>query len=189
MDFELNATCNLRCPMCPLSVESNSNKKQYQIPFELFCEIIDEGVSKGLSSIRLNYLNEPLLREDLEYFIKYAKSKGILDIYFSTNGMLLNKQRIKSLIESGLDRIQISLDTCSEEIYNKMRPGGNYQKVINNIQELTNIKKETNNLTPLVRVNFVRTEINEHKLEDFLAFFFGGGGSRYDWRLRDGKAA
>lgn len=89
--------------------------------------------------------------------------------------MLLNKQRIKSLIESGLDRIQISLDACSEEIYNKMRPGGNYQKVINNIQELIKIKKETNNLTPLVRVNFVRTEINEHKLEDFLAFFWGGG--------------
>lgn len=38
-----------------------------------------------------------------------------------------------------------------------------------------------------MRVNFVRTEINEHELEDFLALW--GGGSRYDWRPRDGKAA
>lgn len=83
MDFELNATCNLRCPMRPLSVESNNNKKQYQIPFELFCEIIDEVVSKGLSSIRLNYLNEPLLREDLEDFIKYAKKEYFGYLFFN----------------------------------------------------------------------------------------------------------
>lgn len=47
IDFELNATCNLRCPMCPLSVELNSEKKQYKFPFELFCKIIDEGVKYG----------------------------------------------------------------------------------------------------------------------------------------------
>ncbi|MBZ7938140.1 radical SAM/SPASM domain-containing protein [Campylobacter molothri] len=171
VDFELNATCNLRCPMCPLSVESNSEKKQYKIDFELFCKIIDEGTANGLQSIRLNYLNEPLLRDDLEDFICYAKRKGILDIYFSTNGTLLTKERAKSLIESGLDRIQISLDATSKELYEQMRPGSNYEKVIDNIFGLIELKKEMESQIPFVRVNFVRTEINEHELDNFMEFW------------------
>ncbi|EIU4507184.1 radical SAM protein [Campylobacter jejuni] len=171
IDFELNATCNLKCPMCPLSTEINSEKKKYLFPFELFCKIIDIGVSKGLRAIKLNYLNEPLLRNDLEEFICYAKQAGILDIYFSTNGMLLDEKRIYSLIKSGLDRIQISIDAFSEATYNKVRPGGNYIKIKNNILNLIKIKKLTDSLTPLVRINFVRTELNEHELKQFIGFW------------------
>lgn len=171
VDFELNATCNLKCPMCPLSTEINVDKKKYLFPFDLFCKIIDDGVSKGLRAIKLNYLNEPLLRNDLEEFINYAKKSGVLDIYFSTNAMLLNEERIYSLIKSGLDRIQISIDAFSEDVYNEVRPGGNYEKVKNNILNLIKIKKSLNSLTPLVRVNFVRTELNEHELKQFIDFW------------------
>ncbi|WP_237021994.1 radical SAM/SPASM domain-containing protein [Helicobacter cinaedi] len=171
IDFELNATCNLRCPMCPLSVEVNSEKKHLLFPFDLFCKIIDEGVAKGLKAIKLNYLNEPLLRNDLEDFIIYAKKAGVLDIYFSSNGLILTKERAKSLINAGLDRIQISIDAYSEDIYNTIRPGSNYHKVVNNVLQLIKLKKELKSLTPLIRVNFVRTEINEHQLDDFIDFW------------------
>lgn len=171
IDFELNATCNLRCPMCPLSVEVNSEKKHLLFPFELFCKIIDEGVPKGLRAIKLNYLNEPLLRNDLEDFISYAKKAGVLDIYFSSNGLLLTKDRAQSLINAGLDRIQISIDAYSEDVYNTIRPGSDYKKVVNNVLQLIELKKELKSLTPLVRVNFVRTELNEHQLDDFIDFW------------------
>ncbi|MDY5184628.1 radical SAM/SPASM domain-containing protein [Helicobacter trogontum] len=171
INFELNATCNLKCPMCPISLESNSDKKQFVFPFKIYKKVIDEGVSKGLKAIRLNHVNEPLLRNDLEEFIVYAKRKGILDIYLSTNGLLLTQQRAKSLIESGLDRIQISLDAFSESIYKEMRPGSNYTKVKGHILQLIELKKQMQSITPLIRVNFVRTEINEHELDDFIAFW------------------
>lgn len=171
INFELNATCNLKCPMCPISLESNSDKKQFVFPFEIYKKLIDEGVSKGLKAIRLNHVNEPLLRNDLEDFIEYAKVKGILDIYLSTNGLLLTAQRAKSLIESGLDRIQISLDAFSESIYKQMRPGSNYKKVKENVLNLIELKKQMDSLTPLIRVNFVRTELNEHELSSFIDFW------------------
>ncbi|EAL1800952.1 radical SAM protein [Campylobacter jejuni] len=171
IDFELNATCNLSCPMCPLSVESNNEKKHFQISYDLFCKIIDEGVKMGVKSVRLNHINEPLLRKDLEDFIIYAKRRGILDIYISTNGLLLTKERGISLIKAGLDRIQISLDANSQELYEQMRPGSNYKKVVDNILNLIELKKEMQSLTPLVRVNFVRTEINEHELDNFISLW------------------
>ncbi|EGK8096201.1 radical SAM protein [Campylobacter lari] len=171
LDFELNATCNLKCPMCPLSTESNSDKKHDIFPFELFCKIIDDGVSKGLKAIKLNYLNEPLLRDDLEKFIIYAKNAGILDIYFSTNAMLLNEDRARSLIQSGVDRMQISIDAFTENTYKQMRPGGVFHKVKNNVLKLIEIRNELQSITPLVRVNFVRTELNEHELQEFTEFW------------------
>ncbi len=171
IDFELNSTCNLKCPMCPLSVEVNSEKNSNLFPFELFKEIISAGVKKGLSAIKLNYLNEPLLRADLEEFITYAKEAGILDIYLSTNGLLLSKARIHSLIEAGLSRIQISIDAYSEEVYDKIRPGSNYQKVVDNVINFIEIRNNLNLELPIVRVNFVKTELNEHQLDDFVSFW------------------
>ncbi|WP_343353508.1 radical SAM protein [Helicobacter mastomyrinus] len=158
--------------MYPLSVENNNEKKHLLFPFELFCHIIDDGIKKNaLKAIKLNYLNEPLLRKDLEKFILYAKNAGVLDIYFSSNGLLLTKDRAKSLIEAGLDRIQISIDAYSKDVYDKIRPGSNYHQVVNNVLGLIELKKELKSLTPLIRVNFVRTEINEHQLDDFIAFW------------------
>ena len=58
----------------------------------------------GTKSIKLNYINEPLLRKDLEEAIQYAKSKGIINIYFVTNGSLLTEQRIEALLQSGVLR-------------------------------------------------------------------------------------
>ena len=95
IDFELNYSCNFTCPMCTWNAESTENKgQQTWFDFEVFKEVIDEGISKGLKSIRLNYINEPLIRRDIIKFIKYARDAGILDIYFSTNGSLLNERVI-----------------------------------------------------------------------------------------------
>ncbi|MDT9673059.1 radical SAM protein, partial [Campylobacter jejuni] len=79
------------------------------------------------------------------------------------------KERAKKLIEAGLDRIQISLDAISQELYEQMRPGSNYKKVVDNVLNLIELNKSMQSLTPLVRENFVRTEINEHELDNFMS--------------------
>lgn len=172
LDFELNASCNLKCPMCPISAESPKGKgKKTWFDFEFFKEILDFSVKKGTKAIKLNYINEPLIRNDFIKFIDYAKKVGILDIYFSTNGILLNKKISTDLIKSGLTRIQISIDAITKETYDKVRPGGNYNKIIENINEFLLIKQNLNARLPLVRVNFVKTSINYHELEKFLEFW------------------
>lgn len=172
LDFELNASCNLKCPMCPLSAETNKGKgKDTWFKFEDFKNIIDHGVRNGLKVIKLNYLNEPLMRKDITQFISYAKNTGIVDIYFSTNGLLLDDAFIIELIEAGLTRIQVSIDAYTSETYDKVRPGGDLEKVISNVKRLIYIRTQLNSSTPLVRVNFVRTELNEHELQSFVDYW------------------
>jgi len=172
LDFELNASCNLKCPMCPISAESPKGKgKNTWFDFDFFKELIDYSVKKGTRAIKLNYINEPLIRNDLIKFIDYAKKKGIIDIYLSTNGILLKKELSKKLINSGLTRIQVSVDAYTQETYDKVRPGGNLKNIIENVNNFLQLRNDSNLQIPLLRVNFVKTELNEFELDQFIDFW------------------
>ena len=90
LDFELNASCNLKCPI--LAESPKGKVKSTWFDFEFYKELIDYSVKQGTRAIKLNYINEPLIRNDFIKFIDYAVSKGIIDIYFSTNGILLREK-------------------------------------------------------------------------------------------------
>ena len=172
IDFELNYSCNFTCPMCTWNAESTKNKGAATwFDFEVFKEVIDDAVVKGLKSIRLNYINEPLIRKDITKFIAYARKAGILDIYFSTNGSLLTDEVSKELINSGLLRLQISLDAHTKETYEKIRTGGNYEDVIKKVLRFLEIRNEMSTKLPTLRVNFVKTDTNKDELDDFVKFW------------------
>ena len=172
IDFELNYSCNFTCEMCTWSAENTAGRgKKTWFSFEAFKEIIDEGVPKGLKAIRLNYINEPLIRKDIIKFIQYAKKAGVLDIYLSTNGSLLKEKTIISLINSGLTRIQISIDATTKETFDKIRQGGNFSEVVNNTLNFLKIRKQLDSELPTLRVNFVKTELNKHEYDDFINYW------------------
>ncbi len=172
LDFELNYSCNFTCPMCTWNKESTANMgAEAWFDFDIYKEVIDDAIPKGLKSIRMNYINEPLMRKDIVNFISYARKAGILDIYFSTNGSLLTDDIIRDLINSGLLRLQISLDAYTEETFNKIRTGGNFKSVIKNVLRFLEIRKEMRVKLPTLRVNFVKTDTNKHELDDFVKFW------------------
>ena len=168
IDIELNSGCNMKCPFCLHGYETIKNKN---MGIDTYYKIIDEAVSIGVKSLKLNYINEPMLRKDLEDCIKYAKNKGILNIYMATNGTLLNKKRRKSIIESGITKIFISIDAASSAIYDAQRLDGRYQQVIGNITSLIKERNSQGLEFPIVRVNFLKTAINIHEVEAFEKFW------------------
>jgi len=174
LDIELNGSCNLRCPMCPISVESPKNKgPSTWFDFEFYKKLIDFSVSHGTKAVKLNYDNEPLIRKDITKFIRYAKEAGILNVYFSSNGVLLTDKFARELIDAGLTKIQISIDATTKEVYDVMRPGGDFHKVLQNVVMFKRVRDEVQSKLPLIRVNFVKTELNEHQLDEFLQTWEG----------------
>jgi MoaA/NifB/PqqE/SkfB family radical SAM enzyme len=172
LNFELNYSCNFSCCNCTWSAETTRhNGRKTWFPFEVYKQIIDESVPKGLRAVRLNYLNEPLLRPDIIRFIEYARKAGVLDIYFSTNGSLLSEEMSRALIKAGLLRLQVSLDATTKETYDKIRIGGDFNSVKENIERFLTIRKELGTHLPALRVNFVKCRENERELQDFLAYW------------------
>tara|TARA_B100000965_G_C19552698_1_gene740766 strand:- start:534 stop:1604 length:1071 start_codon:yes stop_codon:yes gene_type:complete len=172
IDFELNYSCNFSCKMCTWSVENASNRgKKTWLDFSVYKKIIDDGVKNGLKSVRLNYINEPLIRKDIIKFINYAKDAGVLDVYFSTNGSLLSAKISNEILNSGLTRIQVSIDATTKDTFDKVRQGGDFDLVVKNTLNFIKLRNSSKKELPTMRVNFVRTKINEHELNDFINFW------------------
>lgn len=171
---ELTFTCNYRCPQCILGEPEEAKKMQPEIPLmpmKLFKKIIDEGEKFGCKSFCVNHTSEPLLVRDLVERIEYAKEKGFLDILMNTNGELLNEEISRKFVNSGLTRLMVSIDANSSETFKKIRVGGNFDKVRNNVLNFVKIRNEMGSKLPLVRTSFVLQKINQHEKDDFVNFW------------------
>ncbi len=165
LDIESTNACNLRCIMC---ARNFMTEKIGYMEWTLFQKIIDEGAKYRLPSIKLNYRGEPLLHPQLPEMVAYAKRKGILEVQFNTNGFPLSEKKIEELLNAGLDRIIFSFDGATKETYEKIRTGSNYERVANNIETLVKMRNEKGLKRPLVRVQMVKMQENEHEVGDFL---------------------
>ncbi len=168
LDIELNSTCNLRCVMCYYSFDKPEPKEML---INLVKKIIDEGAEKELASIKTFHRGEPLLYPKLPEVLKYAKGKGIIEVMFNTNATLLSRDKAKNLIEAGLDKINCSVDGYNEESYNKIRIGGSFETVVDNIKELQKLKKEKKVKNPIVRVHMVENPENHKDIQRFIKFW------------------
>lgn len=165
LDFELNSTCQLKCSFCR---HGNERVAKNLLPIELFQKAIDEGEQYGLCSIKLNGINEPLLVRTLEQHIKYARSRGVLNTYMATNGLLLNERRAEALVDAGLSKLMISLDAMTAETFFAMRRSEKLAEIVENIHGLLRVKKRLKVKHPLIRVNFVKTKNNAHEADAFV---------------------
>ena len=170
MQIELHQICNLQCPMCSIGAPEANQKyvTDQKMSWETFEKIILECEKYQCPSLNPQGINEPLLTSNLEDHIRFAKKHGFVDIMMNTNATLLSEERAKKLLESGLTRIRFSLDAATKETYDKIRIGGDYEKVIKNIERFLDIKEKGGYELPIVGVNLCKMKTNEHEVEQFM---------------------
>src|SRR5947199_580179 len=100
--------------------------------------------------------------------VKYASSKKIYTAT-STNAHYLNDETAKRTIESGLDRLIISIDGTTQEVYQQYRVGGNLNKVLEGADNIVKWKKELKSRTPFIVFQFLVVKPNEHQVADVKA--------------------
>ena len=170
LDIEASRRCNLRCPMCPrtIKIERGEILDEGDMDMKLFKKIIDEGAEKGLYSIKLSYLGEPLVDRGLPEKIEYAKNKGIIDTMFNTNGSLLSEEVSEKLIKSGLDKLFVSFDSPNKERYEKIRVGTTFDKVFENVKNFVRIRDKIGAINPIVRVSMTVMQENKNEVLDYI---------------------
>jgi len=175
LNIEIVYGCNLRCEFCAHSRPDRNIKNRTcrgrRLSFEQYKRIIDEGRQRGLCSVALNGFNEPLLQRDIADYIRYAANAGILEVSLHTNAMLLTESMSRSLLDCGLNIIMFSIDAFSRETYSQIRRGGDYDTVVRNIATFLELKDRLGLPLPLTRASFVKTRVNAHEMDDFVAFW------------------
>lgn len=163
ISIEPTTSCNLRCPECPSGLRSFT-RPTGMLPEKLFKQTIDE-LSETLLYLIFYFQGEPYLHPKFLDLVKYASLKGIYTAT-STNAHYLTDITAKQTIESGLDRMIISIDGTTQEVYEQYRVGGNLNKVIEGTKKIVHWKKVLKSKTPHIIFQFLVVKPNEHQLED-----------------------
>ncbi len=120
-----------------------------------------------VEDIDLTGSGEPLMNPNLEKMIGLAKESGIR-VGFSSNGVLLTPARLDALMERGLDWIAISCDAATEDTYSKIRVGGSFKALTDNLRYLGEMKKLHPDSKPYTMLFFVMMKENIHELPDLV---------------------
>src|SRR6266498_3369590 len=127
ISFEPTTSCNLRCPECPSGLRAFT-RPTGMLKKDFFEETIDD-VYKELLYLIFYFQGEPYLNPDFLEMVKYAHDKGIYTAT-STNAHYLTDEKAKKTVESGLDRLIISIDGTTQNVYQQYRVGGKLEKVL-----------------------------------------------------------
>ena len=163
ISFEPTTSCNLRCPECPSGLREFT-RPTGMLKKDFFRETIDD-IYKELLYLVFYFQGEPYLNPDFLDMVKYAHDKGIYTAT-SSNAHYLTNAKAKATVESGLDRLIISIDGTTQDVYQQYRVGGKLDKVLEGARNIVKWKKELNSKTPFVFFQFLVVKPNEHQIED-----------------------
>ena len=163
MSFEPTTACNLRCPECPSGLRAFT-RETGNLKSDFFRSSINQ-VAEKLSYCIFYFQGEPYINPDFLEMVKYAANKGIYTIT-STNGHFLNKENAKKTVESGLDRVIISIDGTTQEVYESYRKEGKLESVIQGAKNLVAAKKESGTAHPYIVFQFLVVKPNEHQIRE-----------------------
>lgn len=156
LGIEPTNACNLKCTMCP---RTESGRKIGFMEMRLFEKITDECKSRNLQMMILHRDGEPLLHPNLPDMVRLIKEKRAARyVQFTTNGLLLDEEKGRSLIEAGLDWIRVSINAVKSETYEKVTGVNALKRVEENVTRLLALKKKLRSRRPYLVATMVVME-------------------------------
>src|SRR5919205_4380660 len=150
--------CNFRCQYC-MPEDIKFQDKSHILTLEEMLTFAEACLELGVTKVRVTG-GEPLVRRGVVWFVEQLKKLGFPEVTMTTNGFLL-QENLDGLIEAGLDRINISLDTLQPEKFVFITRRNHFQKVWNAIMAAL--------VTPLspVKINAVAIRgVNDDEISD-----------------------
>ncbi len=163
VSIEPTTACNLRCPECPSGLRAFS-RPTGNLKSDFFRKTIDE-LSAHLTYLIFYFQGEPYINPDFLSMVRYANQQGIYTIT-STNGHFLNDENARKTIESGLDRLIISVDGTTQEVYENYRKAGKLENVLQGARNVVRWKRQLKSKTPHIIFQFLVVRPNEHQIPE-----------------------
>jgi len=163
ISIEPTTACNLRCPECPSGLRSFT-RATGNLKKDFFSSTLEQ-LHKDLLYLIFYFQGEPYINPDFLDMVKKASDKKVYTIT-STNGHFLNDANARKTIESGLDRLIISVDGTSQDTYENYRKEGNLETVLQGARNVVKWKKKLKSQTPHIIFQFLVVKPNEHQIPD-----------------------
>lgn len=136
--MEINNTCNIDCLMCKTSLSTRQKGKMKEDILELTFEKLAKA---GITDICLHTIGDPLMNPQLGKVFEECRKWGI-SAPISTNGLLLHRH-VDTLIKymDVSPSIRFSIDGATKETYEKVRFGGKWETLLENLEIAKKLRK------------------------------------------------
>ncbi len=164
-DLRVSVTdrCNFRCVYCRSADPEKHMPAHNLLEWEEYERLVRILVGMGIRKVRVTG-GEPLVRPGVEDFVARLKALGVQDLSMTTNGYML-AERCERLVQAGINRINISLDSLQRERFERVTRTKTFDDVIAGIDAA-----QASKLRP-VKVNAVLVRgINDDEVEAFAEF-------------------
>ncbi len=187
--LEPTVLCNISCFKAVCNHESGivKTRKRNMFPFNEFKSIIDE---VGEDLIRLDFFNygDPFVHPQAVEMIEYIKQKyPAVYLYTTTNGLLLDDERIKRIVNSGLDEFTFSVDGADQETYVRYRQLGDFEKVLRIMSRFVKERNKLGREVPFVNWRYILFKWNDsrRKMNKARKLAAKIGVDRLTWEITD----
>ena len=160
--------CNLECPMCFKQLDPVNNATWPDLDFRCF-EAVAHEVFPHVRRIRLTVSGEPLLSNTIDDELELCSTYGVRTT-ITTNGLLLHRPGLLERLVRSLDLLSVSIDAASKTIYEYVRAGGSFDRVIDNVRLFNEMRNSLPDDVPrpLLHFIFVLQRANVTELPAFI---------------------
>jgi len=163
LNIETTNTCNLNCVMCQTKL---GKRPKGHMDLSLYKKVIGIAKQEGISKVALFTVGEPFMHKEIGEHLRIAHENNIC-AYLSTNGQMLGSQLIQQILRFPPCGITFSIDGATKETYEKIRRGGSFERLINNLDRLYYSMGKADVHIPIT----IKGVILEENIHELLLFF------------------
>jgi radical SAM protein with 4Fe4S-binding SPASM domain len=161
--------CNLRCSFC-----TRNNKKITKMSTDDFDRIFNK-IAPYTNSVQLCCAWEYSIAANAHEIVKILGKYHIATVSIYTNGKLLPDKLARSIIEAKITKLVFSVGEVRKETYERLRKGGNFDRLLRNIRKMSDLKASLGAKYPMLCANLTIINSNLQELPEFVDLAHGLG--------------
>jgi radical SAM protein with 4Fe4S-binding SPASM domain len=162
LEIEVTTRCHLKCLICEHTYWKEPPR---DMSFDEFKRVVDQFPKLkwiGMTGIGSSFLNKDYLK-----MLRYLKSRDIyVELYDSFDQM--NEEIIAELIDLGIEKIYLSMEAATKETYEKIRVGASFERVIDNVRKLAELKREKKTPFPELWFHYIINKLNLGEMSEYV---------------------
>ena len=162
--IEASTLCQLNCVSCYMRKTDYASVGKGVLKFEDFKRFIED--YPFIQRVELSNNGEVFLNPDIDRILEYAYEKNVeITMLGGVNFNYIADSTVENLVKYNVKNITVAIDGASQEIYEKYRRNGNFNKVISNIKKVNQFKEKYQSNYPHMMWQYILMEHNECDVE------------------------
>lgn len=165
--IELSNVCNHHCIFC---AHDKMTRKVGYISREVLARVLQQAYDLGTREVGMYSTGEPFLVKELPDYVRIAKDIGYEYVYLTSNGSVATPDKIKAVVDAGVDSIKFSINAPYREAYRFIHGRDDFDQVVENLRFLNQYRQESGRKYKIF-ITSILTRYTEQFREDYFRIF------------------